>query len=558
MTGQANFLQSLGWAVLNSLWQLALLWVIYQLLTVIFKSARPAAKSMLASSLLMLGFAWFVYTFFTVFGKGQESASSFASSFANEAMGERIQQILPTASVIYLVLLSMPLLRFIRNYRYVQVIRKYGLSKMDAEWRLFVSNVAARMGIRKPVHIWISEWVTSPVTIGYLKPVILVPLAAVNQLSTQQMEAVLLHELSHIRRFDYLYNLILNIIRTILYFNPFAKAFVKIVETEREKSCDEMVLQFQYDSYEYASALLTLEKVSRDYKLLMIGAAGNGKELLHRIETIMGVQQRAKVSLRQFTSVLAALFCILSVNALLILGSSLQPKGYAYRSHIAATSLNTVTKVNTVATLNEIPNATIYSSPVALSGVATNNKHAETGLTGSAVALVANPAIINANFEAEPVVVLGQEEEAMVKEAVESSRKVLEGSQWKAIEKNLADAFSEQEKAAMKSAMREELGKFDWDQWENKLRMAYDKVDWDKVNNQLNDAINMIKTDSLMKVYNDAMVNLNLAQKELANLNLKGIPDSDISLKAITDKKRQLQKEVNRLKSIRNKKVVHL
>src|SRR5690348_1706213 len=108
---------------------------------------------------------------------------------------------LPAASVAYFVLFLLPLFYFIRNYRYLQLIRKNGLSKVDVDWRMFVRNVAARMGIRKTVRVWLSDIVTSPVTIGYIKPVILLPIAAINQLSTQQIEAVLLHELAHIRRY---------------------------------------------------------------------------------------------------------------------------------------------------------------------------------------------------------------------------------------------------------------------------------------------------------------------------------------------------------------------
>ncbi len=96
-------------------------------------------------------------------------------------------------------------------------------------------------------------------------------MAVINQLSTRQMEAVLLHELAHIRRHDYLLNLIINIIRTILYFNPFARAFVGIIESEREKNCDELVLQFQYGGYDYASALLSLEKLSHTRQFLVLG-----------------------------------------------------------------------------------------------------------------------------------------------------------------------------------------------------------------------------------------------------------------------------------------------
>ncbi len=242
--GQANFLQSLGWAVLNSIWQMALLWVIYQFISGIFRSAKSSFRSSLASLLLITGFAFFLYTFFSFYGNKSSDQVVFSPSILdpgeNQQLTNWLQKSLPVASVLYLVLLIIPLAHFIRNYRYVQVIRQFGLTKMDVQWRIFIKNVSSRMGINKPVHIWISEFVSSPVTIGFLKPVILVPLAAINHLSTPQMEAVLLHELSHIRRYDYLINLIINFIQTVLYFNPFVKAFVKIVEREREKSCDEI------------------------------------------------------------------------------------------------------------------------------------------------------------------------------------------------------------------------------------------------------------------------------------------------------------------------------
>ena len=299
MSGQANFLQSLGWAVLNSLWQLALLWIIYHVITGVTRNSKSSLKTSLASSLLIGGFAWFIYTFITAYINGGIDtiiSSTFTGTEGNTDVNEWFQQSLPIASVLYLVLLVMPFLHFIRNYRYVQIIRRYGLTKINVDWRMFVKKMSAQMGITKKVQIWVSEFVSSPVTIGFLKPVILVPLAAINHLTPQQLEAVILHELSHIKRLDYLVNLIINFIQTILYFNPFVKALVKIVEREREKNCDEMVLQFQYDSHEYASALLMLEKTNHAEKILAIGAAGKKNDLLQRIELIMGVQKKPVIS----------------------------------------------------------------------------------------------------------------------------------------------------------------------------------------------------------------------------------------------------------------------
>lgn len=555
MTGQTNFLQALGWAVVNSLWQLALLWVVYQLLTAVFKTAKPSAKSFLAGSLLLTGFAWFIYTFILVYITNDPVTIITGGMLHTEAgVADSFSRIIPFTSVIYLVLLIVPVFRFIRNYRYVQVIRQYGLSRIDPQWRLFVKTIAERMGILKPVHVWLSEFVTSPVTVGWLKPVILVPIAAINNLNTQQMEAVLLHELSHIRRYDYIINVVISFIRVILYFNPFAKAFVKIVETEREKSCDEMVLQFQYSSYEYASALLALEKLSREQRLLMLAASGSGKSLLHRVEAIMGVQPKQKFSFHRLGVILASALLVISFNYFMTAG---QQKGSGKRvfNNGLAASLTTVTNntgeaffiseqpLHNVSFIQDEP-ARKYCKPSDAPNIADAEQPAS---------------IMNVRYTAaEPAVALDESEEAMIKETVESSRKVIEKTQWKAIESTLADVFSEQEKKELQSAFEKEINRFDWNKWEYKLRQAYDNVNWEKVNLQLNDALSKLRTDSLVRVYNDAMVNLNLAQREMKARSLTGIPDSDITLKTLAEKQRQLQRELQKLKAARNKKVVHL
>lgn len=555
-----NFLQSLGWAVLNSLWQLALLWLLYQLLTGLSRKARPAARSLLATVLLITGFGWFVFTFLSVFIAGGSESIFWGLTDASTSVNTWLTGILPVTSVMYLVLLFIPLFRFIRNYRYVQVIRQYGLSKPAPEWRLFVDKIARQMGIRKNVQVWISEWVTSPVTIGYLKPVILLPMAAVNQLSMPQMEAVLLHELSHIRRYDYLLNLVLNLIRTFLYFNPFARAFVKIVEGEREKSCDELVLQFQYDAYEYASALLSLEKLSREQQLLVLGAAGQGRELLGRIESIMGIQQKQKFSLRRFTSLLSAFCFILCLQTLFLLGSAVSAGNtHGYNSRVMTAPIAGLNSPSADLTADRLSSSVTRDKKQA---PGENNVNTLKSLPLVALrTLAGNPAIIPASYTTiaeEPLPILEPEQEEVIRDAVATSRKVMESSQWKAIEKNLADVFTRKEKEEFKKALNQELNKFNWEQWENRLRAAYDKVNWEQVNTQLNEAVTQMRTDSLVRVYNDAMVNLSQAQKELSALSMKGIPDTDVTLRSIAEKQRQLQREVIRLKNARNKKIVHL
>src|SRR4030095_2789303 len=298
---QVNFLQSLGWSLINSLWQMALLWVAYQFITVSFHKMRPAHKTSLATVLTFCGFAWFVYTLTTSLVSQTNSITSFynAGMISDTDWKYFAGKILPYASVTYLIILIAPVWQFIRNYRYVQVIRNSGIRKMDVAWRLYVKRTAAAMGIVREVKIWISEWVTSPVTIGYLKPIILIPVAAINNLTPHQLEAVILHELSHIYRNDYFLNLILSFIKTILYFNPFVKLLVKSIEKEREHSCDDMVLQVQYKHGEYASALLRLEQ--NKHRQMVMAAAGKNHDLLNRIESILGMRNKGWNPVRQLS-----------------------------------------------------------------------------------------------------------------------------------------------------------------------------------------------------------------------------------------------------------------
>jgi hypothetical protein len=145
-----------------------------------------------------------------------------------------------------------------------------------------------------------------------------------------------------------------------------------------------------------------------------------------------------------------------------------------------------------------------------------------------------------------------------VKEAIDASRKVLESLQWKVVEKNIADVFTEKEKEKLKSTYETEINKIDWNKWEDKLRLAYDKIDWERINDQLGTAVNQIRLDSLQKVYSEAAGNLNIIHEQLFNDSLKGIPDTDITLKEVEQKKQEVNKTLRTLKALRSKKIVHL
>jgi len=487
---------------------------------------------------------------------------------------------LPVASMIYLILFLLPLFYFIRNYRYVQAIRRYELSKVDVKWRIFVRDIAARMGIKKPVHIWLSGIVTSPVTIGYLKPVILIPLAAINQLSMPQLEAVLLHELAHIRRHDYFINLVIRFIQTVLYFNPFVKALVKSVEIEREKSCDEMVIQFQYDPHGYASALLMLEKNNYLPKPLAVAAYGKKNDLLQRIEYMLGIQKKQVVSFNKLAGLFAGLLCFIALNALLILSKPEKTHNESTTASLSkiaspfyffteeneeeakqatkpAVELAEVTVPSIVNHIQPKVAAEEVKKPAAR---ATTNEYAvlEQKSVSSLPFSVALPLTYVRFVEPVELTQLKKYQEEQVTEALEASKKVLEEKQWKDVEKTIADGMTSSEKDALKCQYEKELSKVDWNKMKDKLSLAYDRIDWNVVNDNLSKALTEIKIDSLQQVYATAISELSTIQKELCENNLTAIPDTDVSLASVEQTKKNVQKAIITLNKVRTRKIIHL
>ena len=116
---QSAFLQALGWAVLNSLWQMSLLWILFNIIVSLSGSLKPAQKSTLAVSLLFTGFTWFVFTFFSLIISIENNNAIVTLKALPKAVNTRLNHwldtSLPFASLIYIVLLIVPLLQFVRK-----------------------------------------------------------------------------------------------------------------------------------------------------------------------------------------------------------------------------------------------------------------------------------------------------------------------------------------------------------------------------------------------------------------------------------------------------------
>jgi beta-lactamase regulating signal transducer with metallopeptidase domain len=292
------FLSALGNAILNSIWQAFLLWIIYETIIIFYKNTQAKLKYNLSVLMTLLSFIWFAATFISKLLLIEKSSSIVLINSTEDVAEGSVSpfhsilsfmgNMLPYLSVAYIFLLFFLMAKLLSAYRQVHFIATKNLIAPSSSLEIFASKVALQLGISKKIKIWVSNHIEVPATIGFLKPVILIPLASINHLSAYQLEAIILHELSHIKRNDYLINLLISIIETILFFNPFIAIFIKVIRRERENCCDDFVLQYRYDPHSYASALLRLEQNRRSNVQLAMGAVSNKKQLLTRIKRITG------------------------------------------------------------------------------------------------------------------------------------------------------------------------------------------------------------------------------------------------------------------------------
>ncbi len=302
---QSPLLKAMGWALFDSLWQMALLWLLYSLLIFTFSRITARIRHGLALMLISLGAFWSGATFIATWCWPREdhwSTTAWLDLLPVTQQGRLWQAsryftdvILVDGSSLYLLALSGLLIRYLYHYRQSRQLTRHGLSKLPSELRVFVSATSSQMGIRPIVSAWLSSQVDVPLTLGHLKPIILLPVAMINQLTSQQVEAILVHELAHIRRHDYLLHLLVTILEGVFFFNPFTRLLIRQIKKERENCCDDLVLQFRYDRHSYVSALLSLatrsQLSSRGSRVnRAIAATGDGDQLL---------LQRAKRILQQ-------------------------------------------------------------------------------------------------------------------------------------------------------------------------------------------------------------------------------------------------------------------
>jgi beta-lactamase regulating signal transducer with metallopeptidase domain len=170
------------------------------------------------------------------------------------------------------------------GWHQVKRFTRSGQAMADAGWEDRLLRIARRLGVTRPVRLLQSALIEVPTALGWLRPVILLPIGCLTGLSPEQLEAILAHELAHIRRHDYLVNLVQNVVETLLFYHPAVWWVSQQIRMEREHCCDDLAIVMCPDRIAYARALASLEE--RRSSSGQWALAASGQPLLERIRRL--------------------------------------------------------------------------------------------------------------------------------------------------------------------------------------------------------------------------------------------------------------------------------
>ena len=186
-------------------------------------------------------------------------------------------------------------------------LRRHG-EEAEAAILSLVASLAERAGVKGSIRVLMSSIAEMPSVVGWIRPVLLLPAAVVVGLTPQQLEAVIAHELAHIRRKDYLVNILQSVVETLLFYHPAVWWVSSRIRDEREICCDDLAVAVSGDAVCYARALAHLERMRVFKPSLAMGSAKG--PLFHRIQRLLAVEAREQGPSRWSCAVglLAAVF----------------------------------------------------------------------------------------------------------------------------------------------------------------------------------------------------------------------------------------------------------
>lgn len=300
----SNVAEALGWTILHSLWQASTIGVVLMLLLKVTKNTQANQRYLLSLAALFSILLMAVITFFTIYQPHNQGAPSDLSEEiawlhfptfqeSEKTWKDYISMGISMAnkysyelSLLWLIGVTFLSIRFLINLLYIYQLKTYKTKPASIEWEGRLRTIAEKINIHRQIKLVESALVQIPTVVGWLKPVILFPLGMFTALPPHEIESILAHELAHIRRNDFIINILQSIVEILFFYHPVVWYISKNIENERENCCDDIAIAVTGDSLTYIKALTNLANLKINTLTPALAITGKNGSLLQRVSRI--------------------------------------------------------------------------------------------------------------------------------------------------------------------------------------------------------------------------------------------------------------------------------
>ncbi len=307
-----KIIPAFGWMLIHSLWEGLLFAIITGAVLMLAKKAGAAARYNIVLVLFAAFIATCAFTFILELDRasattlkplipGSDGALVPALFFGNVHSIKQFLKIFtdyfaanePLVVMVWFVFFLFKSVKMFACLVYNQQIRNRQVVEPPIFWQEKAAAFADKLQIKRAVKLLQSGYIKMPVVVGHLKPVILIPIGLMAGLPVEQVEAILLHELAHIRRNDYFVNFLQNIAEAVFFFNPGLLWISSLLREERENCCDDIALAQTQNKVGFVQALISFkehELYGSDYA---VAFPGKKNYLLRRVSRIISNKNMA-------------------------------------------------------------------------------------------------------------------------------------------------------------------------------------------------------------------------------------------------------------------------
>ena len=302
-----NLNYALGWTVVHSLWQALIISILTGVALIILQKKASQFRHVLANIGLWSVLLAAIVTFFMYYDVSKTASDlvlvpdnlevTVSPDFTpeNNALTENISnennagfswegmRNYCNRNMYFIVSLWFMgvvvfLLRILGSISYVYYLRNRLNFPTEEYWQDVLNSMREKTNVTKYIDLVESALVRSPIVIGHLKPMILFPIGAINRLNTNEVEAILAHELAHVMRHDYFFNILQSVIEALFYFHPAVWWLSSQIRTERENCCDDIAISLCGNAVTYAKSLVSVQEMAYFAPQMAMAFAGTDRK----------------------------------------------------------------------------------------------------------------------------------------------------------------------------------------------------------------------------------------------------------------------------------------